>query len=129
MSVGEFLQRHEDRPNSTLPDGKIVHPMNVIDIPLDYITLDAEGTTCGSVIQLPTDVVDSSLGHQYQKFLRSTRKGIHVNNDMISDRRYKQTLQTDVTNSRKKTDVRLKQKLRFFEKLKQWKQETRDIIE
>lgn len=83
MPVAEFLKRHNDNPHSTL-DGKIVHPMNVIDIPLDYIVAadEREGGSkrrtasyrnsrkCGSVVELPTEVIQSSLGHKYQKFIR-----------------------------------------------------------
>lgn len=67
------MQRKKD-PNAVL-DGKNVHPMNVIDIPLDYIKVDvpttnkAHGKMCGHVITLPKDVLESSLGHRYQEFV------------------------------------------------------------
>lgn len=67
MPVKQFLKRNKD-PNSKL-DGKNVHPMNVIDIPLDYIDRESGGSKCGSVVKLPTEVMENSLGHRYQKFL------------------------------------------------------------
>ena len=45
MSVADFLKRHKDNPNSEL-DAKNVHPMNVIDIPLDYIEAEGEVRKC-----------------------------------------------------------------------------------
>ena len=70
MSVKDFVKRHKEFPNSELLDGTNVHPMNVIDIPLDYV--DVDGKKCGSVVTLPTDVLESSLGHKYQKYLKSS---------------------------------------------------------
>lgn len=77
MSVDDFLKRHKDNPNSEL-DGKNVHPM-VIEIPLDYIVRSSDpeargkkrntGKKCGYVILLPDEVLESSLGHKFQKFL------------------------------------------------------------
>ena len=73
MSVADFLKRHEDNPNSELVEGKNVHPMNVIDIPLDYIEAEGEVSKrkCGSVINLPTQVLANSLGHKYQTKLKA----------------------------------------------------------
>ena len=85
MSVGDFLTRHNNKDAKL--DGFDVHPMNVIDIPLDYI--DAKSNSkkaksnrkCGSDIALPTELLENSLGHKYQKFIK---KDAGDNFDMIS---------------------------------------------
>lgn len=86
MTLENFLAFHQDAELAL--EGKNVHPMNVIDIPLDYLTQERhiksarkltdtardKRTTMlaplvGSVIKIPGEVTKSSLGHLYEKFV------------------------------------------------------------
>lgn len=84
LKVSKFLEFHQD-DNAQL-EGKNVHPMNVIDISLDYLTQDvpkaprkvpvgtkritAKAPLVGSVIRIPEDVTKCSIGHVYEKLVK-----------------------------------------------------------
>ena len=73
LTVAQFLSFHEDE--DAVHEGKNVHPMNILDLPLEHHLHQqgiADAPLVGSVVQLPTELTQrTSLGHVFEKLLLS----------------------------------------------------------